>query len=82
LTRKRQRHIATLVLYRHAIGKGPLPGDPTDVNPLLRVDPDTTFVKGLVTERLDHFLEFALRARPRTIRDNADDSWQFIFPLK
>ena len=68
-----------LILQWHCGGKGTLPRHPTYVNALCGITPSTGGIKGLVTKRFQHLVQFALCARPWTICDNADDSGQFLF---
>src|ERR1700722_18883072 len=77
LARKNQRDIPLLVMQRHAIGKGPLPRDPTHVNTLCAINPGAANVKWLVAKGFHHFEQLALSARSWKIRDQTDDSWQF-----
>ena len=77
--RKYQSRVAALILQWHSGCKRSLASHPTNINAVGGIAPCAGYIKRFVPQRLEHLIQLALCYRPRAVRDNTDDPWQWEF---
>jgi hypothetical protein len=78
LARKNQNNVPSFVVERHSFRRGIFSCHPPHISPQGFIDPDSSFIKGLVTKRLNHAQKLGFGPFPGHLGKKTNDSWHIV----